>query len=85
LSVRIRIDRLVVEGLPLSHRDRAALAANVEAELAGALRAGRDGWPRHGTTVRRVVGDPVPVGPPTALGSAVARSIHGTLGPGVAG
>jgi hypothetical protein len=83
VRLTLRIERLVVDGLPVARRDRAALAAAVEAELAIRLRDDLGGWPSFGTAVRTVRGAPVGVAagrPVAALGAEVARSIHAALG-----
>jgi hypothetical protein len=82
MSVRLHIDRLVVEGLSLSRGDRVALAAAVEGELARRLRAEQGAWPESGAAVRSVSGSPLRVAPGrpvAALGTEIAGSIHAGL------
>jgi len=76
MSVRLHIERLVLEGLPLSHRDRPALTEAIERELARRL-GGERTWPAHGASVRSVRGGPLRAGPggPAVLGTAIAGSI----------
>jgi hypothetical protein len=82
----LRIDRIVVDGLPVAHRDRQALAAAVERELADRLRGDVHNWPTQGAAVRAVRGTTVgldPGRPAAALGADLAGSIHAALGQAV--
>jgi hypothetical protein len=82
MSVRLHIERLVVEGLPVAQRDRPALAEAVERELARRL-AGERGWPVQSAEVRSLRGDSLRLGSggPAALGTAIAGSIHSAVRP----
>jgi hypothetical protein len=82
MSVRLHIERLVVEGLPVAQRDRPALVEAVERELTRRLAAER-GWPAQGAAVRSLRGSPLRVGAegPAALGTAIAGSIHSAVRP----
>jgi hypothetical protein len=82
VSVRLHIERLVVEGLPVAQRDRPALVEAVERELTRRLAAER-GWPAQDAAVRSLRGDPLRVGGggPAALGTAIAGSIHSAVRP----
>lgn len=82
MSVRLHIERLVVEGLPVARRDRPALVEAVERELTRRLAAER-GWPAQDAAVRSLRGDPLRVGGggPAALGTAIAGSIHSAVRP----
>lgn len=84
MSVRIHIERLVLDGLPLTAADGPALRAAVTAELArlaaagglspALLAAGR---------VRGVAGGPLRVtrgGPAGELGAGIARAVYGGIG-----
>ena len=83
MSLTVRIDRLVLEGLPVTHRDRNALVAAVERELATRLRGDGRSWPTRGIAVRAIRGGRVEVAPggrASALGSDVAGAIQTALG-----
>jgi hypothetical protein len=83
VRLTLRVERLVVDGLPLSHRDRRALAAAIESELVARLSGNVGSWPSHGAALRVVRGTPVGVGPDrpvAALGTEVAGSIHAAIG-----
>ncbi|MGN6813309.1 MAG: hypothetical protein ACTHMP_20775 [Thermomicrobiales bacterium] len=84
MNVRIHIERLVLEGVPVTHAQGSALRAAVEAELTRLLAAG-DLAPglQAGGALRRVVapaialpGDPAP----EYLGRQIARAVHTGLG-----
>jgi hypothetical protein len=87
MRIVVRIDRLVLDGLPVEMRDRAPLEAALRAELAERLVAG-DPLPLDGWRTRRLAADPVVAprpGPGSAadLGSAIGGSVHGAIAQGV--
>jgi len=78
MSVRLRIDRIVLDGYAFGPRERALFEASVSAELARLLTD--DGAGERGS-----IAVPAPVAPPAAIpagaapdvvGVAVARSVH---------
>ena len=83
MSVRLHINRIVVEGLPLTPRDRHALVAAVEDELGVLVRERAGAWPARDVSVRSVRGVTLTgVGsrPVRATGRRVARAIDAGLG-----
>jgi hypothetical protein len=91
VSVHLHIDRIVVEGLPLSPRDRRALGDAVQRELGVLLGAHRGAWPSADLSVRRVAGGPLPVPAARpagtagvgAVGTHIAGAIHAGIGTAV--
>lgn len=80
--IELRIDELVIEGLPLGAGDAETLRAAVEAELGQLLTRG--GNPAFRRSVARVEADggeiPVTAGDsPETLGRRIGRSIHGGI------
>jgi len=81
--IELRIDELVIEGLPLGAGDAETLRAAVEAELGQLLTRGGDN-PALRRSVARVEADggeiPVAAGDsPETLGRRIGRSIHGGI------
>jgi hypothetical protein len=77
VNVYVHIDRLVLDGLPLTRRDRERVHAGVEAELARLLVGGD--WPSAGSAVRRVATPMMapPSGAPVGRwGAAIATSVR---------
>jgi hypothetical protein len=82
VRIVVRIDRVVLDGLPVERRDRATLEAALRAELAERFLSGRG--PRADLSVRvnRVAAAPVTVsaaGTVAGLGSAIGGSVHGAI------
>lgn len=84
MSVRVFIERLVLEGLPVEHGQAALVQAAVEAELASLF--GQEALPGSLTSVA----SPAVSAPaitihrnagPTQLGQQIARAVHGGLVP----
>ena len=71
MSVRVHIDRLVVDGPSLTARERSTLAEAIQRELGERL-ATRSRWPAADVRVRRVRGVPLAAGPSFASGIAGA-------------
>jgi hypothetical protein len=85
VRIVVRIDRLVLEGLPLERRDRAALEAGLRSELMARLLAADGPRPVAGLHLSRVAADPVHVSGSdgaTGLGVSIGRSVHGAIGRG---
>jgi hypothetical protein len=84
MSLELRIERLVLDGIEVAPAQRPALRAAVEAELARLL-AGDGIAPEllaRGATAR-VSGGPVELGgqpEPGLLGSRIAHAVHGGIG-----
>jgi hypothetical protein len=79
----VRIDRIVLDGLPVEMGDRAPLEAAIRAEIAGRL-SGGDAGPSAGWRARRVVADPVSAPRPgpgsvAGFGSAIGGSVHDAI------
>jgi len=80
-DIRVHIDRLVLTGLDV--RDRAALGAAVQAQLARAFQ--EQGWanpPLESVQAPRLTGEsirPAASGREVDLGAQIARSVHGGL------
>ncbi len=80
MTVRVHIDRLILDGLPVDRLTAPQVQAAVEAELTRLLAAGD--WHPPGGAVPAVSAAPIAVAPdtrPGQLGAAVAQSIHGGL------
>lgn len=81
MTIRLHIDRLVLEGLPLGAHEGPLVQAAVEAELAR-LMAGAAPPPSGGATAR-VTAPAISLTPdnsPAHLGQQIARSVHGGIG-----
>ncbi|HWW61531.1 MAG TPA: hypothetical protein VN181_09200 [Thermoanaerobaculia bacterium] len=84
MTVRLHIDRLVLDGIALAHRDRAIFVAAIEAEL-GQLVAARGIAPAltNGVALPSVAAPDVTLAPgakPSQMGTAVAASIYRGVG-----
>lgn len=83
MNVKLHIDRLVLEGLPLSASQGPAVQAALQAELVRLIQVGGiggtplpyDSVPRLQTPLVRVAG-----GTPRSIGERVAASVHQGLG-----
>ncbi len=86
MRTRVHIERLILDGLPLTTRAGARVGAAVERELARLLAA--DGVPEHlraGGAVPRVAAPRLQFASgdrPDTIGRKIARSIHRGLGEG---
>lgn len=81
MSVRLHIDRLVLDGIDVRAGDRARIVAAIETELARLVGAG--GVPRTSFAVPRVEAPPIAL-PSNArqLGHAIAKSVYASVGGG---
>ena len=79
MSIQVNIDRLILEGVDLSQRERPLLITAVETELARLLTEG--GLPhRAGVARREQSAEPIQVtADPTQLGQQIARSVYGGM------
>jgi hypothetical protein len=86
LTIRVHIERLILEGLPSGPLDTAQLGAAVQAELGRLLgEAGLHPGLAAGGTFRSIEGAPLtaPAGRAGPLGVQIAGAIHAALaGPG---
>lgn len=84
MIVRIHIDRLVLDGLDVSHASHVAFGGAVERELARRIAAG--GLAPSllgGIAVPSLATSPInAAGPPRQLGTAIAHALYGGLGGG---
>ena len=83
MTVKVHIERLVLEGLPLAPGDSAAVGASLEADLTSLIAAGGlAGQIRNGAAVPRLRGTDLQVAPGSSsrLGKHIAGSVYGALG-----
>lgn len=87
MKIEIRIERLILDGLPLAQLDGASIQAAVEAELVRLLadgaeaRALAEGW-GAGAALPRLSAPAIslPATPrPAEIGEQVARSVYGVV------
>ncbi len=84
MNINIQIERLILDGLPISHSQRPLLQASVEAELALLLAA--DGVAPNlqaGGALPYVPGGSIQLasdGNPKTLGQQIARAVYGGIG-----
>ncbi len=84
MNINVRIERLVLDGLPIAHNQGSMVQAAVEAELAGLLAANglAPSLPGGGALYRvpagsiQLTGD----GNPNTLGQQIARAVYGGIG-----
>ena len=85
MNINLHIERLVLDGLPLTRREGALVQAAVEAELVRLL--GTEGLSPAlaGGGMTPHLAPPAvtyaPGGDPAALGAQIAQSVYGSLGP----
>jgi hypothetical protein len=80
--IRLHIERLVVDGLPLTPAQAARLQAALERELARLLVHGGDPGARHAEAARAVAAAPAvtwDASRPHQLGRALARNVFASL------
>lgn len=80
MIVRIHIDRLILDGLPVDRLAAPRVRAAVEAELTRMFAAGD--WRPTGGAVPAIAAAPIAVASdarPNQIGTAVAQSVHGGL------
>jgi hypothetical protein len=83
MSINVHIERLILDGLPLTRNQGTLVQAAVEAELAQLLRAGglAPAW-RSGGAVPSVRAEAIQLAGesgPAHLGQQIARAVHGGL------
>jgi hypothetical protein len=84
MNTQVYIERLVLDGIDVPHRQRPLLQATVETELARLLAAGgvAPGL-REGGALPRVQGGAIQLAEgrdPTHLGKQIARAVYGGIG-----
>jgi hypothetical protein len=82
MRIRVRIDRVVLDGLPMDGRDRASFERALHAQLLDEFAGAPIAMPDHDLRARRVVASPVrmePGAPRGALGEGVGRSVHAAV------
>lgn len=78
MTIRIHIDRLILEGLPIGHHEGPLVQAAVEAELAGLM--GSAQLSLTGGAISQLGAPSIVLGGSFAhLGRDIARSLHGGL------
>jgi hypothetical protein len=85
MNINLHIERLILDGLPLTHNDGALVRAAVEAELARLL-AERGLAPslQDGGALPSVRADAMQLqagSTPTQMGQQIAHAVHSSLGP----
>ena len=84
MRINLHIERLVLEGLPVTSSEGAQVRAAVEKELASLLAAhGLSHDLREGVAVPRVRAGGIQIGkesPPALLGQSIARAVHEGIG-----
>ena len=79
MKINLHIDRLVLEGLPLTRAQGPLVQQAVELELARLLGGGVAPGLRSGDTIPRATGGPLQFAPeasPRQLGTQIAQSVH---------
>jgi hypothetical protein len=82
MTIRIRVDRVVLDGLPFDYADRASFERGLHAQLRDAFAGSASAMPDHDLRLRRVVADPVRIdlgAAGGALGAGVGRSVHAAV------
>lgn len=84
MNIQLRIERLIIDGLPLAQTHRQRLQATVESELARLLTEGGVASALvAGGTVPQLAADNIQLADgadPVQLGRQIARSVYGGLG-----
>ena len=84
MNINVHIERLILDGLPVSHRERPVLQAAVEAELVRLLSV--DGLAPHLLTAGAIPCmsggsiQPSSDGNPNILGQQIAQAVYGEIG-----
>ncbi len=86
MNINIYIERLILDGLPISHGERPLVQASVEAELARLLTTnGLAPSLRTGGALPYIPGGSIQVasdGNPGRLGQQIAQAVYGGIGDG---
>jgi hypothetical protein len=84
MNINVYIDRLILDGVPVAHRERPMLQATVEAEIARLLT--HDGLAPHlltGGAIPRLQGGNIQLtseGEAGQLGQQIAQAVYGGIG-----
>jgi hypothetical protein len=82
MRIRVRIDRVVLDGLPLESSERGAFEASLQRALRVGLMVSGAHVPDQSVRERRVVTAPIDIGvhrTPVALGARVGRSVSAAV------
>jgi len=86
MNINVSIERLILDGLPLTHSQRPLVQAAVETELARLLAAGGlAAYLQAGVALRSIPGGSIQLpsdGNPNTLGQQIARAVYGGIGGG---
>ena len=84
MNIDLHVERLILDGLAVSPRDRLNIWAAVEAELARLLTAdGLSGALLNGGPVANLSGSSIQItgnADPTGMGQQIAAAVHGQIG-----
>ena len=84
MNIRIYIDRLILDGLPISHHQGQQVQASVEAELSRLFtEGGLSSTLQTGIAVPSVRADAIQLSAgnnPTQMGTQIAQSVYGGIG-----
>ena len=84
MNINIHIERLILDGLPITHNQGPLVQAAVEAELARLLAAdGLASSLQAGGSLHRMPGGSIQLmgdGNPNTLGQQIARAVYGGIG-----
>jgi hypothetical protein len=84
MNINVYIERLILDGLPITHRERPMLQAAVEAELVRLLSLDRLApYLLTGGAIPRMSGgsiQPSSDGNPDILGQQIAQAVYGEIG-----
>ena len=81
MDIDVNIDRLVLEGITVSPRERPLLQAAVETELIRLLTEGGLGW-QTGIALPQAAAEPIQLkskNDPTGLGEQIAQAVYGGM------
>lgn len=82
MKVRLHIERVVLDGLPMASRDRGQFERGLREALGTAFLGPDNSLPLGNVRERRVVAAPVHIGGPAhpvALGEGLGRSVHAAI------
>jgi hypothetical protein len=83
MKIRLHIERIVLDGMPLSPGERGALSSAIQVELSQLLAAGMLPELGRGAVIDRLQAPAIHLGPgggAGSLGRQIARSVYSSLG-----